>query len=305
MCWGSSASTLPTITMPPPPRERPRLRRADVPHQVRDLDTRRGPSSCVLRLPCHDLGRRPPERPRPPAVVVPPRSGRGRNDRAGGARGRWPPRWPDRSRHRGDLAELLVQRRAPDVRVDDGGRHRRGHLSRVPVPPPPDAVPRRAARCRVCARHVDPSRSGAFRAVPDRAGRARRARGDKAASGRVDGRRARRPDRRHGTSATTWPGSSGRSRCRAASVRPCTRRTVATRPIATVTIATVLTHGQTRFRAAADVSLVLLTAVTSDAWLRGRAPLIRSESTPASASASFESASPFPGVSDEPSWNPR
>jgi 4-amino-4-deoxy-L-arabinose transferase-like glycosyltransferase len=65
-------------------------------------------------------------------------------------------------------------------------------------------------------------------------------------------------------------------------------------PIATVAIATVLTYGQTRFRAAADVSLVLLTAVAVDAWLRGRRPLILSDSTPSPASASFESASPSP-----------
>jgi hypothetical protein len=46
-------------------------------------------------------------------------------------------------------------------------------------------------------------------------------------------------------------------------------------PIATVAVATIVTFGQTRFRAAADVSLAILAAVAVDAWLRTRSALVR------------------------------
>jgi hypothetical protein len=48
-------------------------------------------------------------------------------------------------------------------------------------------------------------------------------------------------------------------------------------PVATVAVATIVTFGQTRFRAAADVPLALLTAVAVDAWLRRRTMLVRAD----------------------------
>ena len=48
-------------------------------------------------------------------------------------------------------------------------------------------------------------------------------------------------------------------------------------PVATVAVATIVTFGQTRFRAAADVSLAILAAVAVDAWLRNRSALVRFE----------------------------